>query len=484
TAKANDGSGVFATCSVVVNPIAVSSIVLSPITSNVDVGGNVTLTATVYPDNASNKQLLWQSSDNEIAIVINGIITGIKPGNVIITAKSADGSNKTATASITVNKIKAKNIYIDKSSINMYVGDEETLNATISPTDATDKNIVWSTSNANVATVVNGIVTARGSGTATITAVTTDGTNLSATCLVTVKKRTQTISWNQYLENIQYGGQLIELTATASSGLKVKYKSNDENVVSIFDLGDIVYLNPGNCGKTTIVAYQEGNKEYLPTETTQNIEVVNNSLVTSKTLVAYYSQSALMDGIVAELANQIVSSGCSVYTQKIEPVSKRINEANTNREVRDSIMDVIWQYPNDVKSYPSINSVGINVNDYDDIIMVYPLWNSMMAAPMQTFNFIFSDALKKKSVAYIEYDLFGDAGASSSAKALRLNAFNIDDKGVLIKEWLGISEATGILQLHKDRNRTIEGIYDLQGRKVSTTPMRGVYIEGGRKIVR
>lgn len=480
---ANDGSGVYATCSVVVNPIAVSSIELSPITGNVDVGGNITLTATVYPTNASNKQLMWQSSNNDVATVINGIVTGIKPGNVIITAKATDGSNKTATASITVNKIKASNINLNKTSVKLFVGDEETIIATISPSDATIKDVTWSTSNANVATVVNGLVTARGSGTATITAVTTDGTNISATCDVTVNKRTQSILWNQYLESIQYGGQLVELIATASSGLKVKYKSNDDNVVSIFDLGDIVYLNPGNVGKTSVVAYQEGNNEYLPTETTQNIEVVNNSLVTSKTLIAYYSQSALMDGIVAELANQITGSGSSVYTQKIEPTNNRINEANTNREVRDSVMNVIGQYPNDVKSYPPIKSIGVNVNDYDDVIMVYPLWNSMMAAPLQTFSFTYSDALKKKSVAYIEYDLFGDAGASSNAKALRLNAYNIEDKENIIKEWLRNSEATGLLQLHKDRNRTVEGIYDLQGRKVSNVGEHGLYIIKGKKII-
>lgn len=482
-AIANDGSGVYATCSVVVNPIAVSSIELSPITGNVDVGGNITLTATVYPTNASNKQLMWQSSNNDVATVINGIVTGIKSGNVIITAKATDGSNKTATASITVNKIKASNINLNKTSVKLFVGDEETIIATISPSDATIKDVTWSTSNANVATVVNGLVTARGSGTATITAVTTDGTNISATCDVTVNKRTQSILWNQYLESIQYGGQLVELIATASSGLKVKYKSNDDNVVSIFDLGDIVYLNPGNVGKTSVVAYQEGNNEYLPTETTQNIEVVNNSLVTSKTLIAYYSQSALMDGIVAELANQITGSGSSVYTQKIEPTNNRINEANTNREVRDSVMNVIGQYPNDVKSYPPIKSIGVNVNDYDDVIMVYPLWNSMMAAPLQTFSFTYSDALKKKSVAYIEYDLFGDAGASSNAKALRLNAYNIEDKENIIKEWLRNSEATGLLQLHKDRNRTVEGIYDLQGRKVSNVGEHGLYIIKGKKII-
>ena len=483
TATTTDGTNKSASCVVTVNPILATSVSLDKTEAILKIKDKLSLTASISPDNATYKTVTWTSSNNSIASVNNGIVTALSSGKAIITATTTDGSNKSATCEITIEDIKVSNIYLDKTSFMLYVGDEESITPTISPKNATIKDVTWSTSNANVATVVNGLVTARGSGTATITAVTTDGTNISATCDVTVNKRTPSILWNQYLESIQYGGQLVELTATASSGLKVKYKSNDENVVSIFDLGDIVYLNPGNVGKTSVVAYQEGNNEYLPTETTQNIEVVNNSLVTSKTLIAYYSQSALMDGIVAELANQITGSGSSVYTQKIEPANNRINEANTNREVRDSVMNVIGQYPNDVKSYPPIKSIGVNVNDYDDVIMVYPLWNSMMAAPLQTFSFTYSDALKKKSVAYIEYDLFGDAGASSNAKALRLNAYNIEDKENIIKEWLRNSEATGILQLHKDRNRTVEGIYDLQGRKVSNVGEHGLYIIKGKKII-
>lgn len=483
-AKANDDSGVYATCSVIVNPITIGSIELSAKYTAINVGESITLLATITPSNASNQQLTWQSSDNDVASVSNGIVTAKKPGNVIITVQSTDGSNISATVSIKVNDIKTSNIYLDKSSMKLFVGDKETLIATITPKNATNKDVVWTTSDANVATVADGVIIAKGMGTALISAYTTDGTNLSATCQVSIEKRNQIITWQQSFQNIQYGGQLVELTAITSSGLRIKYKSNDESIVSIFDLGDIVYLNPGNCGHTSVVAYHEGNNEYFPTEIIKDVEVINTNSGISKTLIAYYSQSTIIDGIVAELANQIASLNISVNTQKIEPTNNRINDANTNSSVRDSVMNVICQYPYNVNSYPNINYSSMNVNEYDNVIMVYPLWNSMMAAPMQTFNFINKGVLKNKSVAYIEYDLFEDVGTSSNAKVLRLNASNVEDMKDLIGEWLSSSNVTGLLQLQKERNPALEEIYDFQGRKMSTFGKHGLYIIKGKKIIK
>lgn len=484
-AIATDGSEIFAICSVIVNPISISSIELSPSSAAINVGESLTLAATILPSNASNQQLLWQSSDNDVASVANGVVIGKRPGNVVITAQSTDGSNKSAMASIKVNDILASNIYLDKSSISMFVGDEDVLVATITPMDVTNNGIIWSTTNSAVATVKDGHVVAKGFGSATITATTVDGTDLSAICQISVDKRNQQISWSQLFNNIVYGGQLIELTAKSSSGLKIKYKSSDENIVSIFDLGDIVYLNPGNCGQASITAYQEGNYEYYPSEEYhKNVEVVNTSTNSAKTLITYYSQSSLIDGIVAELANQIATSTASVYIQKIEPTNDRINCANDNSEVRDSVMNVITLYPNEQGSYPEIKTVNVNIGDYDNVIMVYPLWNTLMAAPMQTFRFYYNDILEKKSNAYIEYDLFDEADSSSNAKVLRFNSSNIEDMSNVIEDWLNNSEATGIMQLRKDRDGTTEGHYDLQGRRVTTVGDHGLYIIKGKKIIK
>ena len=83
-------------------------------------------------------------------------------------------------------EVPCTSIVLDNNTATINVGKTVTLTATLYPDDATVKNIEWSSSNTAVATVADGIVTAVGLGTATITATTTDGSNLSVTCSVTV----------------------------------------------------------------------------------------------------------------------------------------------------------------------------------------------------------------------------------------------------------------------------------------------------------
>lgn len=85
------------------------------------------------------------------------------------------------------NNILATGILLDKTSLTLTERQSEKLTATITPDDATDKKVLWESSNESVATVdQDGNVTAVTNGTATITANTTDGSDLSAECLVTV----------------------------------------------------------------------------------------------------------------------------------------------------------------------------------------------------------------------------------------------------------------------------------------------------------
>jgi uncharacterized protein YjdB len=94
-------------------------------------------------------------------------------------------------------------VTLDKTAYELTVGGNVTLTATINPANATNKNVTWKTSDATVATVVNGKVTALKAGTATITVTTEDG-NKTATCTVTVKA---TISTEQDSGNLNYGSE-------------------------------------------------------------------------------------------------------------------------------------------------------------------------------------------------------------------------------------------------------------------------------------
>ena len=189
TAKSDDG-GKTATCTVTVEAktIPVTGITLDKTSYEFTEGDEFTLIATVNPENATNKNISWSSSNTSVATVDNGKVKALKAGTATITVKTEDG-NKTATCEITVNAkvYPVESISLDKAWCEMTEGDEFTLIATVNPENATNKNITWSSSNTAVATVDNGKVKALKAGTATITVKTEDG-NKTATCEITVRE--------------------------------------------------------------------------------------------------------------------------------------------------------------------------------------------------------------------------------------------------------------------------------------------------------
>ena len=170
--------------------IHVTSVELDKTSATLTIGDTETLTATVLPENATDKSVTWSTSDWNVATVNqNGIVTAVGPGNAAITVKTNDG-DKTAACVVEVSErtIHVSSVSLDKTSITLAAGDTETLTATVLPENATDKSVTWSTSDWNVAIVnQNGTVAAVGPGNATITVKTNDGKKI-ATCEVKVNK--------------------------------------------------------------------------------------------------------------------------------------------------------------------------------------------------------------------------------------------------------------------------------------------------------
>ena len=177
------------------NPVLATSISLNNTSAELNTGETLQLTATVLPSNATNKTVTWTTSNSSVATVnSNGLVTAKAVGNVTITARTTDGSNLSASCSVTVKQssVLATSISLNKTSAEINTGGTLQLTATVLPTNATNKTVTWSTSNSSVATVnSNGLVTGHSTGSATITARTTDGTDLSAYCSITVKQNTQ-----------------------------------------------------------------------------------------------------------------------------------------------------------------------------------------------------------------------------------------------------------------------------------------------------
>ena len=152
-------------------------------------GGSAVIKATVGPNTASNKKVIWKSSNSKIAKVSStGRIRAVKGGTATITAVAADGSGKKAVCRVTV-KASITSLSFSKISGRLYVGKTMQLSPVIKPSDATNKKCAWSSSNDKVAMVNSeGKVYAVAAGTAVITAKATDGTGKKATYKVTVAK--------------------------------------------------------------------------------------------------------------------------------------------------------------------------------------------------------------------------------------------------------------------------------------------------------
>ena len=163
--------------------VHVSSITLGQNAVTLKEEETFTLKATIAPTNATHQTVTWTSSDETVATVKNGVITAVREGSATITA-TADG--KSASCVITVKKkiIAVEKIVLSETEKTITKDGTFTLTATITPTNATNQTVTWTSSDETVATVKNGVVTAVREGSATITA-TADGK--SASCAVTVE---------------------------------------------------------------------------------------------------------------------------------------------------------------------------------------------------------------------------------------------------------------------------------------------------------
>ncbi len=231
TAKTEDG-GFTATCEVVVTT-AVKGVSLDKRYFELLIGTSEQLTATTTPITATNQTILWSTSDEKVATVVDGLVTAISNGTATITATTEEGGF-TATCRVTVTTPVAS-ISLDKTAVDLLFGQSEYLTATIAPESATNKTIIWKTSNASVATVANGVVTAVGNGTATITAKTEDG-GYTATCEVTVTTPVESISLNKTFLDLPTG-TTEQLTATiapaTANNQNYTWSTSDESVATV-----------------------------------------------------------------------------------------------------------------------------------------------------------------------------------------------------------------------------------------------------------
>lgn len=211
-------------------------------------GTSETLEATVQPATTNIKDLTWTSSAPEIASVDQtGKVTAHKLGEADITVTTVDGGH-TAVCKVTVIQ-KVTGVTLDKESASLRIGEETLqLNAVVEPSDASDKSLLWTSSEAGVASVSEtGLVTPLSPGETVITVTTVDG-EFSATCTVTVIQPVVSITLNETSININ-PDMTFELVAQINpdnaSDKTLEWKSSDETVATVDQNGVVTGVETG-----------------------------------------------------------------------------------------------------------------------------------------------------------------------------------------------------------------------------------------------
>lgn len=152
-------------------------------------GSTTQLDAVITNDRATNKNVTWSSSNtSKMKVDSNGVVTCMAvryPATAVITATTEDGGF-TASCEVTFVKQKVDSVSVDITELTLTQGASQSVQSVINPSDATIKDVVWSTSNQEVATVENGVVTGVSVGDAVITVTTKDG-GFTADCSVKVR---------------------------------------------------------------------------------------------------------------------------------------------------------------------------------------------------------------------------------------------------------------------------------------------------------
>ncbi|MDE6631411.1 MAG: Ig-like domain-containing protein, partial [Muribaculaceae bacterium] len=229
----------------------VTGITLSNTKLSLTEGETATLTATIAPENATDKTVTWTSSDTSVATVSDkGVVTAVKAGTATITATSANGKTANCTVTVAANIISVESVAISKTELSLTEGDTANLTATIAPENATDKSVTWTSSDEAVATVsADGVVSAVKAGTATITAASSNGK--TATCTVTVTAKVIDVT-GITLSDIDLSmtkGETITLTATIdpenATDKTVTWTSSDEAVATVDAEGNVTAIAVG-----------------------------------------------------------------------------------------------------------------------------------------------------------------------------------------------------------------------------------------------
>ena len=244
-------TGVSVRCKVTVKEVKPTSISFSSKTIEVEYGDIVKLKPTIKPSNATDKTLKWSSSDPSVVKVSQvGNVKGLKAGKSAVITVTTNTGNFKAKITVKVSPISVKKVSLSRTSVALSKGKTYKLDATVTPSNATNKTITWTSSNPKVATVdKNGKVTTIKNGTAVITCKSANGK--TATCKITVRDIKVTgveLDMTSVLADV---GSTFTVKATVipnnATNQKVVWSSSDKSIAKISSSGKVTAVAPGVC---------------------------------------------------------------------------------------------------------------------------------------------------------------------------------------------------------------------------------------------
>ena len=281
-----------ASCKVTVKKAANTNVAVKKVSLNktsvaIETGKTVALSATIEPNNATNKNVTWSSSNTGVATVSSsGVVTARKAGTAVITCKSQSDATKKATCTITVKNPSISRVSLSASSMSLRTGENRTIQAYAFPSNAVITGVVWKSSNTGVVAISGSgssvTLQARGAGTATISCLMNDDNGRSAygICNVTVNAsevKVTGITLNQSSVSVELGSTTT-LAATISpadaTNRNITWRSSDTAVATVSSSGAVTGIGEGTATITCTAADGSGRSasctvkvtDYTPTE--------------------------------------------------------------------------------------------------------------------------------------------------------------------------------------------------------------------------
>lgn len=280
---------IFKTINVVVSTphVKVEDITLIKASFEMLEGAEEQLVATISPENATDKSILYSSTNENVATVsATGRIHALKAGTAVINVISADNPAvfKQATVLVKKDHINVESVDVSETVLTVLLGSDTLLSATVSPADATDKSLTWESSNPTVATVdASGNVHAVSIGSTSITVKSVDNPSCFKVITINVEAEVhavESVTLNEHELTIPENGSAQALTATVSpsyaSNKSLSWSSSDETVAVVNAKGEVTPIKAGTAN--IIVTTVDGGFTDTCVVTVEKIDLVSITL--------------------------------------------------------------------------------------------------------------------------------------------------------------------------------------------------------------